>query len=124
MDHAQVTSFISRDCGLKNSFNIATKKPSMEGNVATVTKFIELKQKLMILKRLTLVQGWDFLVKKFSYLHGCNVARVFSCACSIDRIFVHISMESVKCRLLVAGHCFAFAEKTQTFTNAYISLHK
>ena len=51
--------------------------------------FILFYQKLVILKRLTLVQSWGFLNLKISFF-GCNIACAFSCMCSFDLIFVHI----------------------------------
>lgn len=75
---------------------------------------INLLQKFMNLKSLTLVQSKGCLGLKISSF-GCNVARAFSRTCSIDIIFVHIwaknwcpkipTFQENSCKLHVTRSC-------------------
>ena len=59
------------------------KKREEAGKVRFEPRILNPNQKIMTLRRLTLVQSWGFLSLKIS-LFGCNVA--FSLACSFDLI--------------------------------------
>ena len=94
---------------------------------STLTKY----QKIMTLKRLSLVHSWGFFSKK-TCLFGCNVARAFFRSCSFDSFlstFGHkigvlklpqLCFKEKSCKLHAARSCAS--ESTQLLRTENLNL--